>query len=224
MPQAFFFFFFPPAGPKRPHMVLNRRVINKLICVQRPKIWKATNSAHSSSTASGLQSRSVQDDSFFSPRSGWRAPHTTFNRKAAFFFFSRCFFHSFPPPLYFFVRLPATRRPFSFPASTEEQGPKFRVVVCRSRAFGIAPPLRFSQVVWMFSPPQWFPPEWFPPSSPPSQAFLDLLLFGLWSCSEMVCYHEGYRHDSIYEENTILESCYKWNCAQSATQSCLLFK
>lgn len=112
--KPFFFFFFPPAGPKRPHMVLNRRVINKLICVQRPKIWKATNSAHSSSTASGLQSRSVQDDSFFSPRSGWRAPHTTFNRKAAFFFFSRCFFHSFPPPSTFLSGCQLHGGPFHF--------------------------------------------------------------------------------------------------------------
>lgn len=91
--------------------------------------------------------RSAQDDSFFSPRSGWRASHTTVNRKAALFF-SLFFF-----PLYFFVWLPAKRRLFLFPASAKEQGPKFRVVVCRSRAFGNAPPLCFSQVVWMFFPP-----------------------------------------------------------------------
>lgn len=42
--------------------------------------------------------RSVQDASFFSPCSGWRASHTTFNRKAALSFFSP-FFSS--PPLLF---------------------------------------------------------------------------------------------------------------------------
>lgn len=124
--------------------------------------------------------------SFPAPDGGPLIPLST--AKQLFFF---CRFFS---PLYFFVRLPAPRRPFSFPTSAKEQGPKFRVVVCRFRAFGNAPPLRFSQVVWMFPPPlPW--PSTPSPNPQPSQAFLALLWFGLWSVSEVVCYHEGCRRD-----------------------------
>lgn len=168
--QPCFFFSFPDSRVSdfnTTHVVLNGSVINNLICVKHAEVWKAANY--------GTQKQpSSRATNFFSSSSGWRAPHSTFNRKAALFFFSFS-------PLYFFVRLPAPRRPFSFPTSAEEQGPKFRVVVCRSRAFGNAPPLRFSQVVWTFFAP--------------SEAFLALTLFGLWSSSEAMRYHEAYGRD-----------------------------
>lgn len=111
-------------------------LMSYLICVKHPEVWKATDTGRGSGRAA--------EQLFFSNCSGWRTPSYLFQPQNSSFFFS--------PPPYFFVRLPALRRPFSFPTSAEEQSPKFRVVVCRTRACGNAPPLRFSQVVWMFFP------------------------------------------------------------------------